>query len=194
MLQSDHIFPLKPLDKDLLENSQSVCGWVWCVCVCIYEKTWASFHPSSQMGRSMCVFVFPISLIIFTDSLLWLSLWIPGMCTFTLFCSSVEHVCVFIWFDFYLTQELRSLSTKARELLQDLCAPALLNAWLSRQSDLAYGQRMRWVSLVWTAVWVFHILEASRELVYVYLLPQITSRWRWSYAVERKAYSWHTGV
>lgn len=66
MLQSDHIFPLKPLDKDLLENSQSVCGWVWGVCV--YEKTWASFRPSSQMGRSVCVFVFPISLIIFTDS------------------------------------------------------------------------------------------------------------------------------
>lgn len=39
-----------------------------CVCVCVCKKTWASFRPSSQMGRSVCVFVFPISLIIFTDS------------------------------------------------------------------------------------------------------------------------------
>lgn len=169
MLQSDHIFPLKPLDKDLLEN-YSPCAYV-CVCVYVRKPELHFAPPPKWEGVCVCLFFPSASSYSQTLPLLCLSLWIPGMCTFTLFCSSVEHVCAFMWFDFYLTQELRrSLSTKARELLQDLCAPALLHAWLSRQSDLAYGQRMRWVSLVWTAVWVFHILEGCREFVYVYLL------------------------
>lgn len=176
MLQSDHIFPLKPLNKDLLENSQSVCirvcVWVGlgCVCVYIYEKTWASFRPSSQMGRSVCVCVclfFPsASSYSPTLPLLWLSLWILGMCTFTLFCLAVEHVCVFIWFDFYLTQELRrSLSTKARELLQDLCAPALLHA-CSFQTE--------WFSIWSTDEMGFFALECSVGVSYFRGLERIS--------------------
>lgn len=141
MLQSDHIFPLKPLNKDLLENSQSQHT---CVCVCMRKPELRFAPPPKWEEVCVCLFFPSASSYSSTLPLLWLSLWIPGMCTFTLFCSSVEHVCVFIWFDFYLIQELRrSLSKKARELMQDLCAPALLHAWLSRQSDLAYGQWMR---------------------------------------------------
>lgn len=132
MLQSDHIFPLKPLDKDLLEN-YSPCAYV-CVCVYVRKPELHFAPPPKWEGVCVCLFFPSASSYSQTLPLLCLSLWIPGMCTFTLFCSSVEHVCAFMWFDFYLTQELRrSLSIKARELLQDLCAPALLHAWLSRQ-------------------------------------------------------------